>query len=255
MADSKLTIEGVSKVYRGAGAEDVVALEDVELEVGAGEFVSIVGPSGCGKSTLLNIIAGLIAPSGGSVMFDGRKDVDRLGSVGYMPQSDCLMPWRTVLDNTTLGLELVGVNAKEARATARAEFERFGLAGFENHWPAKLSGGMKQRAALLRTFLAGRDLLLLDEPFGALDALTRENMQQRLLDVWHRDRKSVLFVTHNVEEALFLSDRVYVMTRRPGRISLCVEVGLKRPRASELAVNPEFLRLRQKLLAPLEENL
>ncbi len=253
-AGTKLVIEGVSKTYRGAGGgENVTALKDVGIEIGAGEFVSIVGPSGCGKSTLFNIIAGLIRPSSGKVLLDGRQPDELLGSVGYMPQRDCLMPWRTVLDNTTLGLELNGVRKKQAQEQAMAEFERFGLAGFEQHWPAKLSGGMKQRAALLRTFLAGRDVMLLDEPFGALDALTRANMQQWLLDVWQEDRKTILFVTHDVEEAIFLSDRVYVMSGRPGRVSLCVDVNLARPRKAEVTMSPEFLLLKQKLLRPLEE--
>jgi len=253
-AGSKLKIEGLSKTYRGAGGgENVTALKDVGIEIGAGEFVSIVGPSGCGKSTLFNIIAGLIRPSSGKVLLDGRQPDELLGSVGYMPQRDCLMPWRTVLDNTTLGLELNGVRKKEAHKKAKAEFERFGLAGFEKHWPAKLSGGMKQRAALLRTFLAGRDVMLLDEPFGALDALTRANMQQWLLDVWQEDRKTILFVTHDVEEAIYLSDRVYVMSGRPGRVSLDVKVSLERPRKPEVTMSPEFLVLKQKLLRPLEE--
>ena len=253
-AGSKLKIEGLSKTYRGAGGgENVTALKDVGIEIGAGEFVSIVGPSGCGKSTLFNIIAGLIRPSSGKVLLDGRQPDELLGSVGYMPQRDCLMPWRTVLDNTTLGLELNGVRKKEAHKKAKAEFERFGLAGFEKHWPAKLSGGMKQRAALLRTFLAGRDVMLLDEPFGALDALTRANMQQWLLDVWQEDRKTILFVTHDVEEAIYLSDRVYVMSGRPGRVSLDVKVNLERPRKPEVTMSPEFLVLKQKLLRPLEE--
>ncbi|OJU96346.1 MAG: ABC transporter [Solirubrobacterales bacterium 67-14] len=247
-------MEGLSKTYRGAGGgENVTALKDVGIEIGAGEFVSIVGPSGCGKSTLFNIIAGLIRPSSGKVLLDGRQPDELLGSVGYMPQRDCLMPWRTVLDNTTLGLELNGVRKKEAHKKAKAEFERFGLAGFEKHWPAKLSGGMKQRAALLRTFLAGRDVMLLDEPFGALDALTRANMQQWLLDVWQEDRKTILFVTHDVEEAIYLSDRVYVMSGRPGRVSLDVKVSLERPRKPEVTMSPEFLVLKQKLLRPLEE--
>ncbi|MCB0857439.1 MAG: ABC transporter ATP-binding protein [Solirubrobacterales bacterium] len=250
----KLKIEGLSKTYGGVGGgENVTALKDVGIEIGDGEFVSIVGPSGCGKSTLFNIIAGLIRPSSGTVLLDGREPDELLGLVGYMPQRDCLMPWRTVLDNTTLGLELNGVRKKEAHKQALAEFERFGLAGFEKHWPAKLSGGMKQRAALLRTFLAGRDLMLLDEPFGALDALTRANMQEWLLDVWQEDRKTILFVTHDVEEAIYLSDRVYVMSGRPGRVSLCVDVPLERPRKAEITMSPEFLLLKQKLLRPLEE--
>lgn len=251
---TKLTVEGVSKTYRGAGGgENVTALRDVSIEVADGEFVSIVGPSGCGKSTLFNIIAGLVKPSSGRVLLDGDQPDDLLGKVGYMPQRDMLMPWRTVLDNTTLGLELNGMKKKQAHEVALGEFGRFGLAGFEKQWPAKLSGGMKQRAALLRTFLAGRDLMLLDEPFGALDALTRAQMQEWLLDVWQEDRKTILFVTHDVEEAVYLSDRVYVMSGRPGGISLCVDVRLPRPRRSEITMEPEFLALKQKLLKPLEE--
>jgi ABC-type nitrate/sulfonate/bicarbonate transport system ATPase subunit len=230
---TKLAVEGLSKTYRGAGGgENVAALRDVSIEIGDGEFVSIVGPSGCGKSTLFNIIAGLVKPSSGKVLLDGDQPDDLLGRVGYMPQRDMLMPWRTVLDNTTLGLELNGMKKRKAHQVAAAEFERFGLAGFEKQWPAKLSGGMKQRAALLRTFLAGRELML--------------------LDVWQEDRKTILFVTHDVEEAVYLSDRVYVMSGRPGRIDLDVEVNLARPRRTEIMMEPEFLALKQKLLKPLE---
>jgi ABC-type nitrate/sulfonate/bicarbonate transport system ATPase subunit len=251
---TKLTVEDVSKTYRGAGGgENVTALRDVGIEIGNGEFVSIVGPSGCGKSTLFNIIAGLVRPSSGRVLLDGDQPDDLLGKVGYMPQRDMLMPWRTVLDNTTLGLELNGMKKREAHKVALGQFSRFGLAGFEKQWPAKLSGGMKQRAALLRTFLAGRELMLLDEPFGALDALTRAQMQGWLLDVWQGDNKTILFVTHDVEEAVYLSDRVYVMSGRPGKVSLCVDVNLPRPRRSEITMSPEFLDLKQKLLKPLEE--
>lgn len=251
---SKLRVDAISKTYRGSGGSDnVTALRDVGIDIGDGEFVSIVGPSGCGKSTLFNIIAGLIKPSSGRVLLDGDQPDDLLGQVGYMPQRDLLMPWRNVLDNTTLGLELNGVRKKEAHKRALAEFPRFGLAGFEKQWPAKLSGGMKQRAALLRTFLAGRDVLLLDEPFGALDALTRGQMQQWLLDVWQEDRKTILFVTHDVEEAVYLSDRVYVMSGRPGKVALCVDVDLDRPRKSDVTLTPTFLEYKQQLLVPLEE--
>ncbi|MGE5409209.1 MAG: ABC transporter ATP-binding protein [Syntrophothermus sp.] len=251
---AKLRAEGIGKVYRGEGT-GVEAVREVDLSVGAGEFVSIVGPSGCGKSTLLDILAGLTRPSAGRVLLDGGPPEELLGEIGYMLQRDLLMPWRTVLDNTCLGLELTGVGRSEARRRALAEFPRFGLSGFERQWPAKLSGGMRQRAALLRTFLAGREVMLLDEPFGALDALTRRQMQAWLLDVWQGAGKTIVFVTHDVEEALFLSDRVYVMSGRPGRVVLRLDVGLPRPRRGEITMTEEFLALRRRLMQPLEEAL
>jgi len=233
------------------GRAGVAVLEDVGLEVGAGEFVSIIGPSGCGKSTLLNILTGLVPPTSGHVLLDGSQPERLLGSVGYMPQSDLLMPWRTVLENTTLAMEIAGVPARQARQVALAQFPRSGLAGFERRRPASLSGGMRQRAALLRTFLTGRDIILLDEPFGALDALTRQSMRAWLLRIWQEDRKTILFVTHDVEEAVYLSDRVYVMSGRPGRMVDCVEVGIPRPRSLEATLSSEFLATRKRLLEPL----
>lgn len=250
----KLGVDGVAKTFPGgSGGPDVTALEDVSIEVRTGEFVSIVGPSGCGKSTLFNIIAGLLQPSHGTILLDGGPPQQLLGAVGYMPQRDCLMPWRSVLDNTALGLELNGVPRREARERAQAEFDRFGLTGFERHWPARLSTGMRQRAALLRTFLAGQDLLLLDEPFGALDALTRAEMQRWLLQIWQADRKTILFVTHDVEEATLLSDRIYVMSGRPGRVTLELEVGLERPRRADVTTTARFLELKQQQLRSLKQ--
>ncbi|GIK77280.1 MAG: ABC transporter ATP-binding protein [Acidobacteria bacterium] len=251
---ARLRTEGLTKAFpaRSGAGDRVSALEGVEMTIDPGEFVSIVGPSGCGKSTLFNLLAGLDRPSGGRILLDGRPADNLLGEIGYMPQADLLMPWRTVLDNTALGLQLNGVKRAEARERARGEFQRFGLAGFEDVWPSQISGGMRQRAALLRTFLAGREVMLLDEPFGALDALTRQEMQQWLLRIWQEDRKTILFVTHDVEEALFLSDRVYVMSGRPGRIELCVEVELERPRELERTMTaPEFAELKLKLIEPL----
>jgi ABC-type nitrate/sulfonate/bicarbonate transport system ATPase subunit len=246
---SALEARGVSKRYG-----ELAVLADVSIELEAGEFVAVVGPSGCGKSTLLKILAGLLVADAGEVLLpDRRRQHGLLGRVGYMPQDDLLMPWRTTLDNVTLGLELAGVARREARARARVELGRFGLEGFERHWPRTLSGGMRQRAALLRTFLAGRDVLLLDEPFGALDALTREELREWLLEVWESDRKTILLVTHDVEEAVFLADRVYVMSARPGRIRAVVDVSLARPRAPEVVASVEFVALEQRLRAPLRE--
>jgi ABC-type nitrate/sulfonate/bicarbonate transport system ATPase subunit len=248
----KLSCEGLSKTFPGREGA-VVALDNVDLEIGDNEFVSIVGPSGCGKSTLFNILAGLLGPTGGRIELDGRIPRELLGCVGYMPQKDLLMPWRTVLDNVTLGLEMQGIGRRRARGRALEQLGRFGLVGFERRWPASLSGGMRQRAALLRTFLAGREVMLLDEPFGALDALTRQAMQEWLLEIWQADRKTILFVTHDVEEAVYLSDRVYVMSGRPGRMRMCVDVDLPRPRTLEMITTPEFVALKQKLLVPLRE--
>jgi ABC-type nitrate/sulfonate/bicarbonate transport system ATPase subunit len=238
---------------RAGGHGSLPVLADVSIELAVGEFVSLVGPSGCGKSTLLKILAGLVAPSAGDVLLEGERRDALLGRVGYMPQDDLLMPWRTTLDNVTLGLELAGVRRADARERAREQFARFGLDGFERHWPRALSGGMRQRAALLRTFLAGRDVLLLDEPLGALDALTREEMREWLLEVWEADRKTILLVTHDVEEAAFLSDRVYVMSGSPGRIRAAIDVPLARPRVIELTGTPEFIAIEQRIRVPLRE--
>jgi ABC-type nitrate/sulfonate/bicarbonate transport system ATPase subunit len=246
----KLACSGVAKTFHGAQG-DVTALGGVDLEIGEGEFVSIVGPSGCGKSTLLNVLSGLLAPTSGEIRLDGSVATALLGRVGYMPQRDLLMPWRHVLDNVTVGLEITGTTRREARARATAQLDRFGLAGFERRWPATLSGGMRQRAALLRTFLAGRDLMLLDEPFGALDAITRQSMQKWLLEIWQSDRKTILFVTHDVEEAIYLSDRVYLMSSRPGRIQLCLKIDLLRPRPLEVTTTHSFVTLKRRLLGPL----
>jgi ABC-type nitrate/sulfonate/bicarbonate transport system ATPase subunit len=249
---SRLRTEGLVKVFAAReGGGEVRALDGIDLEVGAGEFVSIVGPSGSGKSTLFNLLAGLDRPTAGRILVDGREETELLGRIGYMPQRDLLMPWRSVLDNAALGLVIGGMGRREARDRARAELGRFGLEGFEQEWPSALSDGMRQRAALLRTFLAGREVLLLDEPFGALDALTRQAMQTWLLEVWREDRKTILFVTHDVEEAVYLSDRVYVLTPRPGRVDAVVEVGLPRPRPPEITADERFVALEQRILAPL----
>jgi ABC-type nitrate/sulfonate/bicarbonate transport system ATPase subunit len=244
---------GLSKTYAGEHHQPpVVALDDVSLTLARGEFVSVVGPSGAGKTTLLKILAGLVAPSAGEVLLEGGRTAP-LGKVGYMPQPDLLMPWRTTLDNLTLGLELAGTPRSEARERARRQLEPFGLAGFEHHYPRALSGGMRQRAALLRTFLAGRDIVLLDEPFGALDALTREAMREWLLGIWEADRKTILLVTHDVEEAIFLSDAVHVMSARPGHIATTLKVPFARPRALAITTQPDFLALKEQLLAPLRQ--
>ena len=186
------------------------------LSIAPGRFVSLIGPSGCGKSTIFNIVAGLLQPSGGRVLIDGIDATGTIGRVGYMLQKDLLLPWRNVLDNVILGMEIQGLPLREARERALPLLRRYGLSGFEYSYPNALSGGMRQRAALLRTLLFDTDVILLDEPFGALDAQTKLHMQEWLLGLWADFGKTVVFVTHDVEEAIYLSDEVHVMATRPG---------------------------------------
>lgn len=226
----KIELSRVTHVFPGAAGHGVLALQDVSLQVPRGSFVSLIGPSGCGKSTLFNVIAGLLHPSHGRVLMDGEDVTGRVGLVGYMLQKDLLLPWRTVLENVVLGLELKGVRARDARQRALPYLYRYGLGGFEHHYPDALSGGMRQRVALLRTLLFESEVILLDEPFGALDAQTRSRMQEWLLQLWSDFQKTVLFVTHDVEEAVYLSDTLYVLSARPGRIKARLEVPLARPR-------------------------
>ena len=249
-APPMIELEGISKAFRVDGAA-LPVLQDVSLSVGAGEFVSLIGPSGCGKSTLLNVIAGLEEPTAGSIRFDGRPADPRPGAVGYMHQKDLLLPWRTVLDNAILGMEIRGVSRSEARRRAMDMAEQFGLKGFERSYPHLLSGGMRQRVAFLRTALAGQDVILLDEPFGALDALTRASMQEWLLRQWESWGKTVMLVTHDVDEAILLSDRVYVMTPRPATLKMVMQVDLPRPRSYEMITEDPFVKMKAELLGAL----
>ncbi len=246
-----LVVEGVSKVFPQRGRAPLVVLDHISLQVGAGEFVSVVGPSGSGKSTLLSIMAGLDEPTEGTIALHGGFDTPRLGQIGYMPQRDLLLPWRSALANASAGLEVQGVSRSEARKRAHDLFCQFGLAGFEQSYPHALSGGMRQRVAFARTVLAARDLMLLDEPFGALDALTRLSMQRWLLDIWEQLGKTAILVTHDPEEALLLADRVYVLSARPAQVVLALDIPLPRPRPTEIAGSPEFARLKARLLQAL----
>lgn len=250
--EPKLRMQSIHKSFTVEGKREPV-LAGVDLAVEDSEFVSIIGPSGCGKSTLLNIIAGLDHPDSGSVSLDGGQDQPRLGRVGYMQQKDLLLPWRTVLDNAILGLELRGVPRRQARKQALQLTESFGLSGFEGQYPYALSGGMRQRAAFLRTMLLGQELVLLDEPFGALDALTRVQMQEWLLNLWDSMKSTIVLITHDVDEAILVSDRVYVLTSRPGRVKMVLDVDLPRPRNFEAVTSPPFTSLKAKLLTALRE--
>lgn len=252
-----LSIRGISKTFTDGGRE-VHALEDVSFDAYPGEFVTIIGPSGSGKSTLFNLITGLAAPDSGIIEIacgdipPGTTRAPRAGQVGYMPQRDLLLPWRTVLDNVILGPEIDGRSRRTARRRAREMMPLFGLEGFEGVFPDTLSGGMRQRAALLRTFLTDRDILLLDEPFGALDALTRRELQRWLLGIWQQFQKTILFITHDVEEAVFLADRVLVLSARPGRIVKRLEVDLPRPRNALSLLSEDLRRLEAELFDALE---
>jgi ABC-type nitrate/sulfonate/bicarbonate transport system ATPase subunit len=249
---SEIELREVTKSFRVDG-RPVTALDGVNLVARAGEFIVLIGPSGCGKSTLLNIACGLMEPDSGDVLLDGQPVQERTGRLGYMLQKDLLLPWRKVLDNVILGPEISGFDRRAARTEAQRLLPLFGLEGFEHSYPATLSGGMRQRAALLRTFLCKRNAMLLDEPFGALDALTRRGLQEWLLDVWSQFRQTILFVTHDVDEAVYLADRVYVMTSRPGRIKLALNVPLPRPRSRDMITSTGFADLKKQLLASLEE--
>lgn len=245
-----LSVQGVSKQF-DSGGNAVSAIENVSFDIARGSFVSILGPSGCGKSTLFNVIAGLLPPSAGDVQLDDTSIIGKAGQVGYMLQKDLLLPWRTIEDNITLGQTLRGVRKRKARAAAAPLIDRCGLAHFEKKKPHQLSGGMRQRAALLRTLLTGKDVLLLDEPFGALDAITRLQLQMTLIDVWQETRKTILFVTHDVEEALLLSDEIIVLTERPGRVRARLPVTLPRPRTPDMLASTELMQLKAQLMTLL----
>jgi ABC-type nitrate/sulfonate/bicarbonate transport system ATPase subunit len=250
---AELEVRALSKTYRW-GEEELPTLDGVELTARAGEFVALIGPSGCGKSTLFHIVAGLEAPDSGEVLIDGLALEPRLGAFAFMPQRDALLPWRRTLDNVTIGLEVAGVRRAQARAQAVPLLERFGLGGFEGAWPWQLSGGMRSRAAFLRTVLLGKPAMLLDEPFGALDGITRSELQQWLLEVWSEVGSTVALITHDVAEAVFLADRVYVMTPRPGRIATVIEIDLPRPRTLAVQESPQFGALEARVREALRSN-
>jgi NitT/TauT family transport system ATP-binding protein len=240
-----IAIDGLSKSFAAARtATERLALSDISLQIAKGEFVSIVGPSGCGKSTLLYMVGGFVAPSRGAISVAGKPVTGPGPDRGPVFQEFALFPWKTVLGNVMYGLRQQGVSKPEAEAKARALISLVHLTGYERFYPKELSGGMKQRVAIARTLAYGPAILLMDEPFGALDAHTRTGLQNELLEIWERDRKTVLFVTHSVEEAVFLSDRVVVLTRSPGRVKATIDIALPRPRRrAELLVDRRYQTL------------
>jgi ABC-type nitrate/sulfonate/bicarbonate transport system ATPase subunit len=239
----KLEIKNISKAF-----EDTSVLEGISLQLKNQEFVSILGPSGSGKSTIFNIVSGLLKPDEGEVVIEGENHTGKTGRVSYMYQKDLLLPWRMVIDNACLPLIIKGMKKQQARAIVAPYFKVFGLEGFEHKYPFQLSGGMRQRAALLRTYMFSKDIMLLDEPFGGLDAITRSKLHQWLLEVLQQLEASVLFITHDIEEALYLSDRIYVISERPARIKKEIVINIDRPRGKELLASKQFADLKAEIL-------
>jgi ABC-type nitrate/sulfonate/bicarbonate transport system ATPase subunit len=235
------------------GERRVLAVDSVDLAVAQREFVAILGPSGCGKSTLLNMVAGFDRPSSGRVLAGGEAVGEPSPRRAVVFQEPALFPWLSVLENVVFGPKTQGQPAAEYRPRAAQIIEQVGLTGFESHYPAELSGGMRQRVGIARVLIMQPEVLLMDEPFGSLDAQTRSLMQELLLAVWERHHQTVLFITHDIEEALLLADRVCVMTARPGRIKTTIRVELPRPRSIEVTTTPEFNRLRREVFALIRE--
>jgi NitT/TauT family transport system ATP-binding protein len=250
---SKLRIEGVTVRFAGRKGQTITALENISLVIPDRELSVIVGPSGCGKSTLLRLIAGLAEATEGVITLDGRPITGPSAERGMVFQSYTLFPWLTVRRNVEFGLELKRMPAAERRRIAHGFIRQVGLEGFEDAYPDQLSGGMRQRAALARALANDPEILLMDEPFGALDSQTRALMQEMLLNIWEQSHKTVLFVTHDIDEALFLGDVVYVMTARPGRIKEEIAVDIPRPRSLDVVTAPAFTALKRKVLGLIRE--
>jgi NitT/TauT family transport system ATP-binding protein len=243
---AKISVQGVRKTFQLKN-EEFVALEHVDLAIADNEFVTVVGPSGCGKSTLMNILAGLETPTSGHALVDGREVSSPGPERGVIFQQYALFPWLTVRKNVEFGLKVAGVPKAQRRERAEYFIRMVGLEQFADALPKMLSGGMKQRCAIARAYAVNPSILLMDEPFGALDALTRVKLQEQLLDTWNREKRTVMFITHDVDEAVFLSNRVIVMAARPGRIYDVVDVNLPYPRNEEVRLSPEFGELRNRV--------
>lgn len=241
-----LEISSLSKIYESEiSSETIRVFEKIDLNIAKGEFVSIVGPSGCGKTTLLRIIAGLDHASDGEIRLDGEPIVGRDKRIGLVFQEFALFPWRTTLENIEIGLEIMGVEKKKRIAEAKTFIDIFGLHGFENKYPKELSGGMKQRVAIARTLITQPEVMLMDEPFGALDSQTRNNLQNFLLRIWSKTKETIIFVTHNVDEAVYLSDKILVLSKRPASILKIHLIDSPRPRDR---TSPESNAIRKKIL-------
>ena len=231
--------------------ENMPIIDDISLELRENEFVALIGPSGCGKSTIFNMIAGLVQIDSGQVFIEGKECTGETGRVSYMYQKDLLLPWKKIIDNVSLHLRIRGHSKKDAHERVKKYFKLFGLEGFENKYPHQLSGGMRQRAALLRTYMSSKDIILLDEPFRGLDAITRFKMQNWLLGILDKLKVSILFITHDIEEAIFLSDRIYVLSNRPAKIKKEIVVDLPKPRDREVITSQKFNSIEKDILSLL----
>jgi NitT/TauT family transport system ATP-binding protein len=251
MRKVKLRAEGITHMYKGEGGREIKALEDVTLDIYENEFVTIIGPSGCGKTTFLNILAGFIKPAQGKVFCEGKEVTGPAPDRGFVFQEDAVFPWMSVRDNIEFGLIARGIPKEERRRISNKFIKLVGLTGFENAWPKELSGGMLKRVDIARTYAVDPTIMLMDEPFGPLDAQTRSIMQEELARIWFEARKTVIFVTHDVDEAIFLADRIVIFTPRPGRIKSILEVDLPRPRVKKIILSKEFLKLKEKALLEL----
>jgi len=240
---NKVEINNISKSF-----EELLIVDDITLNLNEKEFVTILGPSGSGKSTIFNIISGLMKPDDGSIYIEGEDYTSKTGRVSYMYQKDLLMPWKKIIDNVSLPLVLKGMDKKQARKKVADYFHIFGLDGFEYKYPHQLSGGMKQRAALLRTYMFSEDIILLDEPFGGLDAITKSKMQLWLLDILDKLEASIFFITHDVEEAIFLSDRIYILSERPAKVKEEIIIDLPKPRHKDIVTTNKFNDIKKHIL-------
>lgn len=244
---NKLEVKNVSHHFDG-----LVAVENIHLYVKEKEFVAIIGPSGCGKSSILNIIAGLLVPSEGEVFVDNKAVTGIAGKVSYMNQKDLLLPWKKIIDNVALPYRVKGMKKKDAREKVKEFFNTFSLEGFEKHYPNQLSGGMRQRAALMRTYMCEKDMMLLDEPFGGLDAITKIQMQDWLKKVMTKLNRAVLLITHDIDEAIYLSDRIYVMSKRPGKIKAEISVQLDKSDRMRCTTSQDFNQLKGNIMELLQ---
>jgi ABC-type nitrate/sulfonate/bicarbonate transport system ATPase subunit len=246
MRMKKLEVNHISKCFDGKPI-----LQDISITLNQGELVSLLGVSGGGKTTLFNIIAGLLPPDEGNVILNGKDITNQPGQISYMMQKDLLLPYRTIEDNAALPLLLKGVNKRDARTQVSSLFAQFGLEGTQKKYPAQLSGGMRQRAALLRTYLFSQDVALLDEPFSALDTLTKRSIHQWYLDVMEKIQLTTLFITHDIDEAILLSDRIYLLSGNPGRIAAEIVIQEPKPRRDDFSLTPEFLEYKREILSLL----